>query len=293
MKQAILITAYKNIHHLEEIINYFDKDFYFYIHLDKKSRIAGTELRKLSGITNVKLVSRHYKTNWGGMNHLNCTLLLLREALKQKETQYVHLISGHDFPIKSSEEIKNRMKLYNGKQFMEYFELPARVWPKGGMNRLLHYNFYDWINFKGRLGRGITTIQNMQEKIGFSRKLPAGFPKLYGGSTWWTLSAACCNYVLNYIHDHPSFLRRFRFTFCAEEIFFQTLVLNSPFGVDVINDNLRFIDWEVRNGNSPANLDESDFQKLKDSGKLFARRFEYPVSQTLVNKLKAGKQERQ
>lgn len=37
MKQAILITAYKNYHHLEEIIAFFDDDFEIYIHIDRKS----------------------------------------------------------------------------------------------------------------------------------------------------------------------------------------------------------------------------------------------------------------
>src|ERR1700761_7376347 len=99
MKQAILITAYKNIHHLNEIINCFDSDFSFYIHIDKKSNLSTDEENELEKIKKTAFVSRSYKTNWGGMNHLNSILLLLKEALKNKDTTYFHLISGHDFPL--------------------------------------------------------------------------------------------------------------------------------------------------------------------------------------------------
>jgi hypothetical protein len=46
MRQAILITAYKNEKQIYDIINYFGKDFEFYIHVDKKSSM---NLSKNSG----------------------------------------------------------------------------------------------------------------------------------------------------------------------------------------------------------------------------------------------------
>ena len=46
--QAILITAYKNYHHLEDLVNFFDGSFNIYIHIDKKSSISKENLNKLS-----------------------------------------------------------------------------------------------------------------------------------------------------------------------------------------------------------------------------------------------------
>ncbi len=48
MQQAILITAYKNIAHLREIIDFFDDDFLFYIHIDKKSKPGKADILLLS-----------------------------------------------------------------------------------------------------------------------------------------------------------------------------------------------------------------------------------------------------
>ena len=173
-----------------------------------------------------------------------------------------------------------------GKEFFEFFEMPAKVWKNGGMDRILYYNLYDVIDAKGANGRFIKKFINFQKKYNIKRKIKDDFPKLYGGSTWWTLSFDCCQYVLNYIDKNPSFLKRFKHTFCAEEIFFQTIILNSPFKEKVVNDNQRLILWETRNGNCPANLDESDLNEIISSDKLFARRFEYPVSAILIKTLK-------
>jgi hypothetical protein len=285
MKQAILITAYKNIHHLKEIIDWFDDDFSFYIHIDKKSNLSDEEKRLLEEIKKAAFVSRDFKTNWGGMNHLNSILLLLREASKNGRIEYFHLISGTDFPIKSCSVFKETMLKNKGKEFIEYFEMPAKVWENGGMDRILYYNLHDVINAKSSNRRIISEFVNLQKKINFKRNI-ADFPKLYGGSTWWSLSAASCQYVLEFIEKNPSFLNRFKYTFCAEEIFFQTIILNSPLKENVVNDNQRYILWENRNGNIPANLDETDIEAIEKSEKLFARRFEYPASEKLVAEIK-------
>ncbi len=62
--------------------------------------------------------------------------------------------------------------------------------------------------------------------------------------------------------------------------------MNAPFAEKVVNNNLRYIDWVARNGNNPAVLDETDFEKVMDSNAFFARKFEYPVSEKLMNCVK-------
>jgi hypothetical protein len=81
--------------------------------------------------------------------------------------------------------------------------------------------------------------------------------------------------VIDYTLDQPEFLRRLKHTFCSEELYFPTVVLNSPRASNVVNDNLRFIKWEA-NGKtgSPRILDISDWSEILSSGKLFARKFE-------------------
>ena len=51
-------------------------------------------------------------------------------------------------------------------------------------------------------------------------------------------------------------------TLLPDEMFTQTLLMNSPFASTVVNKHLRYICWEHRNGNRPAVLDESDFARV-------------------------------
>lgn len=285
--QAILITAYKNYFHLEELVDFFDESYNIYIHIDKKSKITGSEEAKLLSKGNVKFISRQYKINWGGINHLKSILLLAKRALDDKENDYFHLITGHDYPIKKVGYISEFYSSNKKKDFMEYNSLPYAAWDKGGMNRLSRYNFYDVIDGRRGIGRYlIKGIAKIQKIVGFKRKFYSGFPDLYGGSTYWSLRRQSLEYVFDYMNNNPRFFDRFKYSFCSEEIFFQTILVNSPLKKDIVNDHKRFIVWEKRNGNFPANLDDTDYRDIAGSDALFARKFEYPVSQSLFYKVK-------
>jgi hypothetical protein len=68
-----------------------------------------------------------------------------------------------------------------------------------------------------------------------------------------------------------------------DELFFQTIVLHSPFADTVVNDNLRYIDWSRRP--APAILHAQDFPSLIGSGKLFARKFDANVDARILDML--------
>ncbi|MEN9919498.1 MAG: hypothetical protein RL662_1934 [Bacteroidota bacterium] len=285
--QAILITAYKNYHHLEELINYFDDGYTIYIHIDKKSSILSDTLAKLKSYKQVKYISQRYTIHWGGINHLHAILELAQRALEESDNRYFHLITGHDYPIKSLADFSSFYQSNSDKDFMEFHPLPYHSWPEGGMDRLSRYNFYDV--FDGRKGMGerlIKGLSKLQKQLKFSRSFYPDFPKLHGGSTYWSLKKDSLAYVFQYMLKHPQYLKRFKYSFCSEEIFFQTILLNSSFKDNIVNNNLRFIVWEKRNGNFPANLDNTDYTNIVVSDALFARKFEYPASQDLFDNLK-------
>ena len=291
MKQAILITAYKNYHHLEEIIHCLDANFELYIHLDKKSEISEVELATLREYKIVKLVEQKYKVNWGGFNHLKSILYLTEQALKNPENQYFHLITGHDFPIKNSDYFADFFKKNKNLEFINYFNFPDATsgWPgNNGLDRIEYYNFHDIWNFKiQKHYEKITLAIRIQKRLGFKRKISSRMPKLYCGSTYWSLSRGCVSYVTEFTQKNKWVLNRFKYTLCAEEFYFQTVIMNSNFAAKVVNDNLRHIDWVARNGNNPAILDETDFEKLKETNSVFARKLDYPQSIGLLNKIKS------
>jgi hypothetical protein len=269
MKQAILITAYKNVEQVIQIINYFDNRFEFYVHFDKKSTFDLSPLRR---ITDKKIfIYNVYSIYWGGFNHLKAILLLAEEALKNTENVFFHLITGEDFPCKPASYFFENQDYT--KDYIDVFPMPHPIWSgNGGMDRLDYYNFYDLFNAK-KIDIVIHRLVRLQQLFKIKRTYPAGFPKLYGGSTYWSLSGKTLQYVLDYTNSNPFFLNRMKHTFSAEEIYFQTIIMNSPFAFNVVNDNLRYIDWISDRGGRPAFLDESDFSGIVSSNKLFARKF--------------------
>lgn len=266
MKQAILITAYKDISSLVELINLFDTRFNFYIHIDKKRKM---DFSILSNMNNV-FVTNRYVVNWGGVNHLKAILLLANEALQNAGNSFFHLITAEDLPAKPIDDFLN---LDITKSYLEYFEMPAAFWSgNGGFDRINYYQLYDVFNAKSQMGiKIIRSIERLQKIIRFKRghynKL-----KFFGGSTYWSLNRDVLQYVIDYTNTNKNFLKSLNYTFSPEEIYFQTIILNSFHAGNIINDNLRYIDWSSGRGGYPAFLDESDFDKIISSNKLFARK---------------------
>ncbi|MBC7486607.1 MAG: hypothetical protein H7282_07630 [Cytophagaceae bacterium] len=290
MKQALLITAYRDFNHLIDIIQFFDNDeFECYIHIDKKYFPDEAIVKKIRSLPSVKLLSNHYTVNWGGRNHLRSCLLLVEEALKNTECVYFHLISGQDFPVKGLTYFKS-FASSNRKDYITHYKMPYKNWIHGGMNRVEYYNFYDVFDAK-KNGQWIQRLLTWQQQIGFKRKLSNKVPPLYAGDTWWSLTKETLQYVIDYTQKKPYLLSRMKHTFCAEEMYFQTIIMNSPYAQNVVNDNLRYIDWTSGRSGSPAHpdvLDNSDLDKLKSSSALFGRKFQSPVSDELKGNLKKG-----
>ncbi len=287
MKQAILITAYKNYDHLERIIQFFEDDsFEIYIHLDKKSFISDNQLKNLKKYNSLKLIIQKYNVNWGGVNHLKSILFLTSRALENPKNKYFHLISGHDFPLKNKASFIEFFE-NNDQEYLEYYDIPKiGAADNENMDRIEYYNLYDIFDAKKpNQNKIIRKCIEIQKRMGFKRPLSAKMPKLYGGSTWWSISRDCASYVVGFTKKNKYFLNRFKFTLCSEEFYFQTIIINSKFVDKVVNKNLRFIDWVARNGNNPAILDETDYKKVMSSDAFFARKFDYPYSKLLIVKI--------
>jgi hypothetical protein len=273
MQQAILITAYKNHNQLLDLINHFHENhFNIYVHLDKKSTINESKLKKIFADKHHVSIYSNFKVNWGSRNHLKAILFLAEQALKNRDNIYFHLITGQDKLVGSSEDLLH--KFDTSKDYLQHIPYPVSYLPNGATDWFEYYNLYDLLDAKKHL-KYIRLIRNLQIKFGIKRSFNKPFTKKYYGSTYWSLTRETLQYVVDYTKHQPAFLKRLKHTFCAEEIYFSTVVLNSPREGNVVNDNLRFIKWEA-NGKtgSPKVLTDADWPEILASGKLFARKFE-------------------
>lgn len=284
MRQAILITAFKDLQQLEMIANCFDSRFAIYIHIDQKTAVSAEQLERLRSLENLMLICQKYKVNWGGRNHLKAILHLCQEALKDNSLNYFHLITAQDMPIKTADEFSAHFRQLGERSYLEHFTMPAACWNNGGWDRILLYNFYDLLDAKRHM-HWIQKLLSFQKRIGFKRSYSKDLPALYGGSTYWSLHRSAVKEVIDYTHQRPALLKRMKHSFCSEEFYFQTILMNSDLKDSFETDNKRFILWEEKHGSKPGILDLEDLSELQNSHAFFARKLDVKKSAALIKEL--------
>lgn len=282
MRLAYIISAYKLPHQLTRLVSRLDSDAsHFFIHVDRKTDDATYRLMtdRLAARPNVHFLERH-RCDYGGFGHVKATLTGIRAIVRLGlRVDYTILLTGQDYAITSSGEIEEFFKRHDGQSFMAYFPLPSEEWEEGGMDRITEWH----MRFRGRYLR-------------FPGRLPLpvrrGFPlglQPFGGSAYWCLSRECVNYVRSFLDASPSYRRFFRYVNVPDEIFFHSILLNSPLKERVVNDDLRYLEWRnAATAGGPAVLSDRDFAKIMNSGKLFARKFDVGKNEAILDMIDAA-----
>ena len=94
--QAVLIIAHRDPRQVLDLAQIMHQRFEVYIHFDKKMNIPGEIKRELEadGIHYYQQID----VRWGGWSIGQVAVNLMKEALKNPEITYVHVISGQDWP---------------------------------------------------------------------------------------------------------------------------------------------------------------------------------------------------
>lgn len=285
MKHAILIMAHKNVGQLCRLVKYFDKDCDVFLHIDKKQDIDSNDIQQLKKYKQVKLVSRAYNVCWGGTSLLECEIFLLRTALKQSGADYIHLISGQDYPLRPLVQFLEFFEQHAGEEFIQYVHLPHPKWEGNTFRRLQYYYPYDYAQGKENPKQWVKEQVRMQYAKGVKRPIPDEFDHLYGNSQWFSITRYAAQTLLDYTDTNPSLYNRMWMTFAPEECYISTVLVNL-LGKEHINPwNCRFIRWKYENGNSPANLSNEHFYLLLEHEYLFARKMEWPCSKVLIDNI--------
>lgn len=262
---AYIVLVHKNMKQVVRLIRSLVPDRnVILIHVDIRVKDAQYDFIKseLREYSNVLFVERR-KCNWGKFDLVSVTLDSMRIITGERLSfLFCSLLSGQDFPIKSTKHIEQFLKKHVGNSFIDYFSLPSDCWQKGGTDRYKHYHFNLFSN--ARLDERISKI------IRIRRRIPAGV-SFYGGSQWWTLNKEAIEFIDHAATHRQRFVNWFRNVFIPDEMFFQTMLINSELSESIVNDNLRYIVWP-----GPKVFGEEDTQALLDSGesKLFGRKFD-------------------
>lgn len=268
MRLAYIVSAYKLPDQLARLVTTLATETcHFFVHVDRKTDEATYRrmVTPLAPLANVHFLERH-RCYYGGFGHVGATIKGISEIFRRRMPfDYAILLTGQDYPIKSNQEIDAFFEQHDGLSFMDHFPLPSEDWDFRGMDRIESWHVRlrgTYFRFPRRAG------------IRIKRRFPSSLQP-FGGSAYWCLSREAAEYVHRFLQKDRSYVRFFNYVNVPEEMFFHTIILNSPLRASVVNDDLRYMEWRkpaVASG--PALLTKDDFNKIVSSPKLFARKFD-------------------
>jgi hypothetical protein len=264
-----------------------DHDAHIFLHVDRKSS-SDFSAAGASDVSRVHFVRERHEVSWSGFSTVRAILATMREALTfSTQFGYLVLLSGMDYPIKPTREIKsylyeqpfrqhiNRVNVADSPE--HYFKLAKRftfrdAWlPAGNLDKLL---------------RKFATIAAMPVK----RKLLQA--TICTGSSWWALTSDCGRFILKFVDEHQEYDRFFRYIHCPEEHYFHTIVQNSPF----VGEAAPILPYRGRGMWKTANLHvihpslrkiytAADFDDVMRSNRYFVRKVTTRLSTALLDKI--------
>ena len=284
--QAILILAHKNIEQVTKLATILHNNFEVYIHFDKKMNIP-ENYKQILDKKNIHYISK-IDVHWGSWSIGAATVLLMKEVLKNRQIEYIHVISGQDWLTIPSKNIYDKF-IDNDRIYMTYSK--AKNVKKKGESIILwqkYYFNYDKINRRSTFGkiyhRGLLLIQSLL-RINKFKKLGINL-EIYSGENWVDMPRDAVEYCINYLDSHPNLLKMLQTGCFSDEFWMQTILCNSPeFKQRIVKNHHRYIKWQKQYGSYPAVLDMSDFDSIINGDYIFARKFENPYSNELITQL--------
>ncbi|MBP5511804.1 hypothetical protein J6X90_00215 [Candidatus Saccharibacteria bacterium] len=288
-KQAIAILAHNNKEILKMLIETLDSEYFdLFIHADLKSDINEKELKKLVKKSNLYFY-KELNIKWGGISIAQGEYLLLNKIIeKNNNYEYIHIISGVDFPLKSNKEIYTFFHKNLGKEFIHY---QADSLPKVKEDWTKLYRFFPKNYRKYKFIRAAELLsQKVQKLVGVNR-IKHSKIKYMTGANWVSITEDLARYLLS---KEEEFNKTFKYCHFPEELFIQTYVEDSPFKDKLYdktysNDHSackRQIDWSRGN---PYTYKLEDYDELINCGNMFARKFDsknIDIVKKLYEKLK-------
>jgi len=275
---AHLILTHKNPDQLVKLVTALNHPrMDCYIHVDAKTQIRPFELQ-LNGLPNVHFIKSRVSIYWAGYGTIQATLNGIQEILSQRQSyDYIHVMSGQDFPIKSCDYLLDFLKVNYGKEFFDYLH------PRWPANIETRYNRYHLINLRVP---GRYKLENLLNRMLPHRNFFFSGP-VFGSSNWFMITEGCARYMIDQIQKNKKLVRYFKFVWGADEFLFINLIMRSPFKNNVEGSGIHYMEWEGGDAHAKI-LTIDDLGILKSSDMLFARKFDIEVDSLIIDKVIIG-----
>lgn len=262
MKIAYLVLAHHQPALLQRLIGALHaQGSHFFVHIDLRVPTGGFAGQCDPRTTT--FVEDRIRVNHGGFTQVRAMLKLLELASSVSDFDYFVFLSGQDYPIKNNNYIQKYFTQHCGTNFINFYPLIAGADLSQNIRR---YYFTDALSaLPSSIRKPIKAVLSLVNAVlpdrpFFDSMIP------YRGSTSWCLTGETAKTILDFAKSNQDYLTYFRRAFCSDEIFFQTIVLNSTcapscrfYERDVLaprefmkNENkayLHYIDWSADRDN--------------------------------------------
>jgi hypothetical protein len=292
-KHAYMIMAHTDFPILVELVKALDdKRNDIFVHVDTKSRCFPKEDIEQAVKKARLFIIERMNVNWGGPSQIVCELHLMESAAKQEHYAYYHLMTGQTYPIKSQNYIHRFFEEHNGYEFIGFDNT------KDYSERVRYVHLYPEIGkgdilFKKLLYKIRNKFIQLQKFIKYERKETRGkfFKK---GFVYWSLTDEAIRYI---VEQKQEILSVFKCSSCADELFTQTILYNSPFKekifslTDQYGSCLRIVK-PVRSWQDHRNIIKTeysytvdDFEELIKTNRIFALKFRGESGLKLIKRI--------
>lgn len=268
MKHAICILAHKNWDRLFDLIDTLGSSLVdVYLHIDLKAR---NDFNRYVITNNLKCAPNVYiieskSVSWG-YSQLTVELSLFREVLKLKERyNYVHLISGQDFPLMPTKSIVDICNAMN----VDFLSYNTGCDKNRYLRRLKYYNIlvpYVRTSFLCAYIRKFFMFLQICLGVNRLRSCPLTFEV---GANWMSITIESLKYIVD---EFPKYERYFKHGISAEESYKQ-MILKTRQGSRIVNNCKRFVVFDHLQP-SPKTLTIDMLDKIEASDAFFARKFD-------------------
>lgn len=293
-KHAFLVIAYDDGNHLKELLSAIDSlRSDIYIHIDKKSKLDISDMKIVCKKSDVYFIDR-IGVIWGSEYLIEAELKLLKASTDKQQYDYYHMISGHDFPLVNENEF---YPFFDDHQGLEFIDCRDEDLESILLRVKYYYPFQSISNGKSMLNRVLNKVMKLsQQLIGIDR-ISSSEMKYGFGSNWFSITDSFARYVVS----QEEFIKKYFYKgICADEMFLQTIWLNSPMYdrnrqyqnfeyksclEPKCRNAVRAIDFTQGDGRSPRIFDETDYELLINSGCIFGRKLDSRTSKKLIEML--------
>ena len=286
---AYMIIAHNQFELLEKLIKALDDERNdIFVHIDAKVKNFDFEhFKTVCRKSRLVFTDKRINVTWGDYSQVETEMLLLKTAINYEtstnEYSYFHLISGCDLPIKSNDYIHSFLEENKGKEFIHFTDINDNTVAK---SRIQYYHFFR--KSRNLVNKILSQILLKPQQILGVNRLKNKRITAQKGCNWFTVTGDFARYVVDRMDEYKNV---FKYSYCGDEVFIQTVFVNSPFKENLFmeksNDHyacLRLIDW---NRCKPYVWRNEDYELISQSPCLFARKFDLTTDSEIVEKILA------